>query len=369
MAGFLKTQAGSLVAALAQCALSLGARQTQRIPALGAVRLAGDVDGLSIAATSFDGTITAWLDSAEADGEVALPAERFAELARHFPADAEITITSDDRTATVTYGRSRYKLPAFPAADLLEPHILGGETGRVELDAKIARDLFARPAFAAANESSRPYLRGICLHNTGYNLLAVAADGFRFCRITTPATTTLSTDHSLIIPSEMVKTINRLLASASGKVTLCRSERLFSVEGTGFELVTKRIDATFPDYERLISFEAPNVVTANRLRLAEALARFAAVADPQTRTPIVRLRWDADGLHLGADGSADCLAADVEGEGETAVQVRYLAELIGALRGDSVRISVGQPGSMILVTSPEDEKFFAGQMPIWPRSS
>ena len=48
MVGLIKTQAGSLVAALALCALPLGGRQTQRIPALGAVRLAGGGDGLSI---------------------------------------------------------------------------------------------------------------------------------------------------------------------------------------------------------------------------------------------------------------------------------------------------------------------------------
>ena len=174
---------------------------------------------------------------------MAVPLERLADLARHFPADAEITITADDRAATVTSGRSRFKLPVFPIADLLEPHILGEETGRVELDAKIARDLFARPAFAAADEASRPYLRGIFLHNTGDNLVAVATDGFRLCRVTTPATTTLSTDRSLIIPNEMVKTINRLLGNASGNVTLRRSERLFSVEGAGFRgRQHKRID-------------------------------------------------------------------------------------------------------------------------------
>ena len=186
---------------------------------------------------AFDGTITTWLE-AEAEGEVAVPLERLAALVRHFPADAEIAIAADDRAATVTSGRSRFKLPVFPIADLPERHILGEETGRVELDAKIARDLFARPAFAAADEASRPYLRGIFLHNTGDNLVAVAADGFRFCRVTTPATTTLSTDRSLIIPNEMVKTINRLLGNASGNVTLRRSERLFSVEGAGFAVVS-----------------------------------------------------------------------------------------------------------------------------------
>ena len=230
----------------------------------------------------------------------------------------------------------------FPIADLLEPHILGEETGRVELDAKIVRDLFARPAFAAADEVSRPYLRGIFLHNAGDNLVAVAADGFRFCRVTTPATTALSTDRSLIIPNEMVKTINRLLGNTSGKVTLRRSERLFSVEGAEFALITTRIDATYPEYERLIACEGKNVVTVSRGGLSECLARFAAVAGPEIRTPVVSLRWDAGGLHLRADGSEDCLAADIESEGTTAVQLRYLAELIDALRGDSVRTQCGR---------------------------
>jgi DNA polymerase III sliding clamp (beta) subunit (PCNA family) len=134
-------------------------------------------------------------------------------------------------------------------------------------------------------------------------------------------------------------------------------------------VVSTKVDSTYPDFERWVPSDGPNVVTTSRARLCEALARFVAVADPQTRMHVVSLRWDAGELHLAADGSEDCLSADVEGEGETAVQIRYLAELIGALRGDSVRISVAEPGSMILVTDPEDENFFAGQMPIRPRSS
>jgi DNA polymerase-3 subunit beta len=370
MAGLIKTQAGSLVAVLALCVLPLRERQTQRIPALGAVRLAGSTDGLSITATTFDGTITICLAEAEAEGEVAVPLERLAALVRHFPADAKITITSDDHAAAVTCGRSGFRLPVFPIPDLLGRHLLGEETGRVELDARIARDLFARPAFAAADEASRPYLRGIFLHSTGDNLVAVGADGFRLCRITTPATTTLSTDRSLIIPIEMVKAINCLLGNVFGNVTLRRSDRLFSVEGAGFTLISRRVDATYPDYERLIPCEAPNVVIVSRAALSECLARFAAVAGPEIGTPVVSLRWDADGLRLGAEGSEDYLAADVDGGGETAVQAKHLAELINALRGDTVKISAGgPPGSPIAITGPQDQNFFAIQTPIRPGSS
>ena len=368
MAGVVTALCGSLVRSLGLAALPASEQQTRRIPALGAVSLASDGHGLSVTATTFDGTITNWVE-AEVEGEVAVPLERLAALVRHFPADAEITIAADDRAATITSGKSRFKLPVIAVADLPERHILGEETGRVELDAKTARDLLSRPAFAAADEASRPYLRGIFLHNTGGNLVAVGADGFRLCRITTPATTTLSADRSLIVPIELVKTINRLLSNAFGNVTLRRSDRLFSVEGAGFTLVSTRVDATYPDYERLIPCGGPNGVTVSCAALSECLARFAAVAGPEAGTPVVSLRWNADGLRLGAEGSDDCLAADVEGAGETALQIRNLSELIGALRGDTVRISMAGPGSMVLVTDPQDENFFAGQMPIRPRSS
>jgi DNA polymerase-3 subunit beta len=49
----------------------------------------------------------------------------------------------------------------------------------VDIEAKAARDLFARPAFAASSESTRYYLNGIFLHSVGDDLVAVATDGYR----------------------------------------------------------------------------------------------------------------------------------------------------------------------------------------------
>jgi DNA polymerase-3 subunit beta len=369
VAAFIKALSGALVAAFGTAMLPLRERETQRIPSLGCAHLAADGDGLCITVTTFDATITTRLE-AEAEGAVAVPLERLVSLVRNFPADVEITITADNNnnTATVKSGGSKFHLPVFPIADMLQSLVLGEETGCVELEAKIARDLFFRPAFAASTDGSRAYLAGVFLHNVGDNLVAVATDVHRLCRVTTPVATALSTDRSLIIENEMVKTINRLLGAASGNVTLRRSDRLFSVGGNGFAIVTKRIDATYPGYENLLSAETPNVVTTSRARLRKSIARFSAVADPQIKTHVVRLRWNADGLHLSApDGSADCLAADVEGEAETAVSVRYLTDLVGAPRGDSVRLGAGGPGSLILVTDPDDESFTAAQMPMrWP---
>ena len=242
----IKILSGALSEALGRAELPLSEKQAKRIPILTAVKLAASGDGLSVTSTSFDATIVTTVE-ATGEGEVAVPFERLAALAGHFPADAELTIGCDGMIATVASGRSRFKLPVFPLSDMLERHILGEETGCVELDAKAARDLFARPAFAASSEATRYYLNGIFLHSVGDDLVAVATDGYRLCRVATPATTTLSTDRTLIVPNEMVKAVNRLIGKATGSVTLRRSERLFAIEGAGSSLVTKRIDANFSE--------------------------------------------------------------------------------------------------------------------------
>ena len=128
MGGIIKAQAGSLVRSLAVAALPVSELQTRRIPALGAVSLAASGDGLFVTATSLHATIRTWIDVAEADGEVALPPEQFADLVRHFPAEAEITITSDERAATVTSGKCRFKLPVLAVVDLPHRHVLGEES-------------------------------------------------------------------------------------------------------------------------------------------------------------------------------------------------------------------------------------------------
>jgi hypothetical protein len=42
----------------------------------------------------------------------------------------------------------------------------------------------------------------------------------------------------------------------------------------------------------------------------------------------------------------------------------YLVELLAALRGDSVRLSVAEPNNAVLITDPDDENFTAIQMPV-----
>ena len=362
MAAFIKTKAGLLATALALAELPI-AKQTKNAAALGAVHLSGDGERLHVATTGAAGTFTTSVD-AEATGEMALPLQKLAALAATFPADAMIAVRADDNAAGVAWGRSTFKLPVLPIADLPARHVLGHETGCVQLDAATVRDLLSRPAFAIETEQTRYYLGGIFLRNIDGELVAVGTDGRRLARLSTAASSTLSDDRKLIIPREILRTIQRLLSKATGSITLRRSERLLSIEGATFRLVTRLIDAEYPDTARLIPNGYPNTVTTNLARLNASLERFTTIA--QDPAHAVQLSWNGGGgLRLNAaDTSSDDLAADVTGTANVWAQVRYLRDLLQAMRGTTITIAAGGVSDPILFSDPDDSGFRAVQMPI-----
>jgi DNA polymerase-3 subunit beta len=359
--------AAPIAAALVLATLPATERKIKNLPQLGAVRLTGDGERLCIAAATFNALLTTVIE-VEADGDAALPASRLADLVGRFPADDEVTITADDKGAMVVSGRARFRLPVIPIGSLPEPLALGEVIGTVEIEASAARDLFSRPLFAVSTEETRHYLNGIFLHNVGENLVAVGGDGHRLALTRTAARTPLSLDQSLIVQREIVKVITRLLSAVGGNVVVRRTERLFAIDGESFSLITRLLDATFPSYQCMVSDPSrPQAsVTVSRASLGQSLARFRVTADPLVRTHLIKLHWDADGLHLATpDGSTESLAAEIQGEASTAIQLRYLLDLVGALRGDSIRFATtSEPGRVVAVSDPDDPALAAFQMPV-----
>jgi DNA polymerase-3 subunit beta len=350
------TAATELGAAIELVASVVGA-QGVKGPVFAAARLNAIDGGLAIAGSSAHAGITVTIKPNKADGAVAVPARRLADLIKHF-GDAELTITATDKLATISSGRSYFKLPTIPLNELPASFTLGEETGRVTLVCEAARDLFRRPAFAVGTEKSRYDLAGVFLHEVPAGLAGVATDGVVLARVIVHrGDSSLSRDRSLIVPTSALKIIGRLLEREVNEVTLRRSKTLVAIVGEKFEFVSRLVDSIYPTYEQTIS-EPASAVIVDRTALSEVLARFAAVADPQTLTPRVTLSWGDSELHLRApDGSEDIIPAEVSGGPmQVTLSVGLLAEQITQLRGD--RVMLGSGGmTMASITDPDDASF------------
>jgi DNA polymerase III subunit beta len=231
--------------------------------------------------------------------------------------------------------------------------------------------LLSKPLFAISTERTRYYLGGILLHDIKGGLAAVATDGHRLARIILLGASELSQDRHLIIPGPAVKILAKLLADKTIEtVTLRRSRNLIEVVAASFTFVSKLIDATYPDYQRLMPTPSRNAATVDRAELARAIDRVAAVAPATKAAPIVGLAW-TDGepmLRVCVPGwpdlADDPIAAVTSGNGRAAIQVRYVSELVDQLGGTRICIDVGNDaGAPILVTDPDEPDFTVIQMP------
>jgi DNA polymerase-3 subunit beta len=319
--------------------------------AFGAVRFVAD-DELTIAGSN-DISIAAGVnaDIAEA-GHCAVAAEKIAALISSFKDTAEVTISATDSMMTIVSGNSRSRLPLVPWDNLPPPLAIEAQTGWTEIHGDELLTLL-EPLAAASREETRYYLNGIFLHSVDHELVSVATDGTRLIR-TAVAADTFSRSADLILPRENAAILQRLAKSIkpAEKVGLRRSGRLFAVTAPGLEFTTKLIDATYPNYGRIIPAASNNAVTCNRAELLAALSRLEAVASAEV-TPLVALAWEKDRLGLllarqPLDGS-DALDAQVAGHGRIAVSIEQFSGLLNEFSGARLRLEAANKRSPLLI--------------------
>jgi DNA polymerase-3 subunit beta len=274
--------------------------------------------------------------------------------------------------ASISCGRSRFKLPTL-AIDLLpSTPAIENETGCITLERSLLLTLLSKPAFAIPTDRTRYYLYGVFLHDAEEGLAAVATDGHRLARAVAPGISGLSQDRRLIVPKPAVKVLVKLLGGKdTGPAMLRRSAKLLEATATGFSFVSKLIDAAYPTYERLLAAPTDNVATVARAALARAVGRVAAVVpDEKSRLSLVGLTWHAPepSLRLCIAGAPDLaddpIEAEASGSGRFAAQIKHLAQLLNEVEGERVRIDVGTcAGNGILITDPDDANFTIVQMP------
>src|SRR5258705_7006515 len=266
----ITARASSLDAALSRAVSA--ARKGRTAPVIHIIAAA---DSVSFACAAPGISVRISVDArVDVPGSVAV-SDRLVALVSGFSPKADIIITVEGDAATIVCGRSRYRLPVVPG-----PHSvargLAGETGRVEMSGGDLLSLLAVLP-AAGTEASRFYLSGIFLHNIDDRLVACATDGVKLLRARIVAGT-LSNDERLIVPARAVQAIPRLVEQTqTDVVTMRRSHSMFSVTSSRFDLVTALIDATFPDYGRVVPAASDNVVSCVRAELYEALRRLEAV--------------------------------------------------------------------------------------------
>jgi DNA polymerase-3 subunit beta len=379
----INARAGDLARVLGLAALLLDDARVKKARTLGMTRVRAGSGELTVSSNVTDLAFTARAPAkAAGGGEIAVDGVRLAGLVMTLPKEEGVCLSAGDHDLTITSTRGGWRLPLCPVSDLPDPLAIDKEIGAITLDTPTVAQLL-EPGIAASNEETRYYLNGILLHSrqgeTGIDLFAVATDGTELVRRTIPAVDArLSDDRTLIVPNRTVAIVGKLIKQTKPEIiTLRRSKTLLAFEAKGFALVSKIIDATFPDYERVIPLPSTNFAELDRRELIAALERLIAVeSDLKAKAlyPICILQWgSSDGLSLSLArepyNGRETIAGETGGQARGAMATARLAELLEELPrsrngGERIRLELNGPESVLKISIVGDPGMLAMLMPM-----
>ncbi|WP_352859731.1 DNA polymerase III subunit beta [Mesorhizobium sp. M1163] len=340
-------------------ALGLVSKAVERrttIPVLANVMLAVDAKAgtLTITGSDMDCELRASLAcQAGKDETFTLPASILHDAVRKMPEGAEIALLAEKDFATLTAGRSRFKIQVLPSTDF--PTMSEGTFSHsFDLDAGLFERMLDTVSFAISSEETRYYLNGIYWHAGENYLNAVATDGHRLAKFTATLPEGAAGMPGIIIPRRTVGLIRQLLGD-KGVVKVSLSDTKIRVETGKAALLSKLIDGSFPDYVRVIPTGNQNHFTVEREALASAVDRVTTVSSE--RGSAVKFAFEAGGNLVLTTNNPDAGSANDEvtiehGEGssvEIGFNGRYCLDLLNASESKRLVFSLGDPASPTLI--------------------
>ncbi|MDQ0349770.1 DNA polymerase III subunit beta [Ancylobacter vacuolatus] len=369
----ITVERAAFLAALQRAHRAVERRNT--IPILANVLLRAEGGRLTLIATDLDIEIEDSLPAeCAAEGEATLPAQTLLDIVRKLPEGVQIKleVSTDNGTATLRAGRSRFALNWLPASEF--PSLGRLEDGvAFDIPGHALADALARVKFAISTEETRYYLNGIYLHRdpqVADRLRLVATDGHRLS-LASLTVEGLPEFPGVIVPRKAVDELERL-AQAADKAPLAlllSPVKLAATLGKA-RFTTKLIDGTFPDYGRVIPLGNAHVATLQAEELLSAVDRVGTVASERGRA--VKFTFGAGKLVL------DVINAEGGGSASEEVDIAYAADdiIIGfngkyvvdllnaTAKTGPIEIALADPGSPTILRRPEASDALCVLMPM-----
>lgn len=332
------------------------------IPILSNVLLSTDDGIITMTATDLDMSVRSQCPATiETHGAVTFNASMAASIVGKLPRGRLITISYDERNVTIASGSASFDLASMPADEFPEIASAEYESTFIAPAADIKR-LLDLSAFAMSTEETRYYLRGVYLHSHEGNVRAVTTDGHRLARIDSGIAAAFP---GVILPSKAVAELRKQLSDGNVTVHISPSKIKFDTGDT--VLTTKVIDATFPDYARVIPQGNSIIVTADADEMKAASDLVALVSGERTKA--VRLSFSMDQCDMEVSGQnnekgREQVKVDKDGADlEIALNSRYFADVLSHVSGDQVVMRFGGSGDPCIIQPADDDSVLWIVMP------
>ncbi len=315
-------------------------------------------------------------------GAITVPAQMFYDIISRLPEGSKpllsVSPSKGEREHplfVISAGRSTFRLSTLPAEDFA---VVKKEVQPYSFSIKPAdlNDLFEKTRYAISLEETRYFLNGIFMEiggtNQGVYLRAVATDGHRLAKAETQNVsfqTALPQEKvGVILPHKTVGEVLKIIDSKAQEVVIAFSDKTISFTCGGIHLISRLIDGTFPDYEKVIPVDNPFQLSVSPKEFSQAVDRVAVLASDKTNAIKLlvqegMLTLSSSNPHAGA--ALEEVEVNYKGNSfELGFNARYLLEATKMLKGKEMTVTMRDPASAILINDNADSGFIAVIMPM-----
>ena len=294
-------------------------------------------------------------------------ARKLIDILRTLPSDQLVSLESAQNKLILKGGKSKFTLQTLPAEDFPLVQEAPSFGPAFSVPQKTLKSLLNQVSFSMAVHDIRYYLNGILFVAEGTKLSLVATDGHRLAFASAELDVEVP-KQEVILPRKTVLELQRLLSDKDGAIELQFAANQARFRFEGMEFVTKLVEGKFPDYNRVIPRNHPNIVILGRSALLAALQRTAIMTSEKFKG--VRLNLERGSLRVAANNADQEEAVDeldIQYDGsaiEIGFNVSYLIDALSNMSQDMIRLELNDGNSSALLTIPDNEHFKYVVMPM-----
>jgi DNA polymerase-3 subunit beta len=253
------------------------------IPILANVLLQAEGGGLSLLATDLDVGLRSRCEATVTKpGTLTLPAKKLFEIVSALP-ETEIRIAEEKNGKSVTIAADRFesRIQTLPAAEFPTPPEDAG-TPVATLPGAVLKRMIAQTRFAITSEDTRYFLNGAQLVLQPDSMSMVATDGHRLAFVRVHEASKAAGKVEVLLPRKTLNEIARLIDGGDAIVFSQGENHLFFRAGERL-LISRKIDANFPAYERVIPKTNDKRIDFDRDRLSSAVRRVRLLSNERSK--------------------------------------------------------------------------------------
>ena len=338
------------------------------LPILNNVLLRVDNKKVSLITTNLDMAIIDYLPvSSSENGVVTVPAKLLAEFVSNLPKGETVEITSDKTKVKITAGKYSSTINGSLADDFPELPEIDEKSAVIY---KIGIDEFKvglnQVIVASSNDLTRPALTGVYFNTFEKTLRVAATDGYRLAEKL--LIDKVESEIKAIVPATTIQEVLRSITDDAEEVEISFNEDLVRFRIGEVEIISKLIDASFPDYQRLIPKDCNIKVTLNREELIR-ITKLAALFSRSIGGSIVCATETPDKFSVksianefGENDSS--IETPVDKAGKINLNSRFLLDALNALEEPNITFEFSDRIAPVLLKNKKSNKYTHIVMPL-----